>query len=290
MRVSMSAIGSLTTPMELTAITNSTSSRRGSGPRPPESGSRFGTCRTSSCKPGAARRRGSDCETGPGTWVLASSARLLTSWPNYLPTLLAERHTQPSQQRAGFFVRGCGCHDRDLEASNLVDLVVVDLREDDLFAHSQRVVAAPVESLRADPSEVADSRQRDLDQLLQEVPHAPAAQGGLDPDRHPGAEFEGGHRLPGLHHYRLLAGDHADVAHRRLERSRVVLGFADADVDHDLRDPRHLHHVLVGELLDQGRRHRLIEKLADEGAPVHSSAHWPSVLRTRSYGSPHLAH
>ena len=42
-------------------------------------------------------------------------------------------------------VVGSSGRDRDVEAADLLDLVVVDLREDDLLANTERVVAAPVE-------------------------------------------------------------------------------------------------------------------------------------------------
>src|SRR5437764_10091774 len=225
----MSAMGSDVTPAVVRlAITSSTSSRRGCGPRRQASGSRCGTCRTSSCTRGAGRRAGSGCGTGPGTWASASSARSLTSSPNLLtsshPAKAApsrgprepkrslsppERHAQLQQQRAALVVRLRGGHDRHLEAAQLVDLVVVDLGEDDLLAQPERVVAAAVEPVGADPPEVTDARQGDGDQLLQEVPHPAAAQGGPDADGHAGAELEGRHRLARLDHDLLLAGDRA---------------------------------------------------------------------------------
>ena len=42
-----------------------------------------------------------------------------------------------------------------------VDLVVVDLRENDVFLDADRVVAAAVEALRVQAAEVAHARQRD---------------------------------------------------------------------------------------------------------------------------------
>src|SRR3712207_8550739 len=42
---------------------------------------------------------------------------------------------------------------RDVEAAHLVDVVVVDLREDDLLPDAHRVVAPPVERPRVEPAE-----------------------------------------------------------------------------------------------------------------------------------------
>src|SRR5882672_11607283 len=47
--------------------------------------------------------------------------------------LLPERHAQVRQQHLGVFVRARGRDDTDIHAANLVDLVVDDLREDQLL-------------------------------------------------------------------------------------------------------------------------------------------------------------
>src|SRR6267143_480868 len=165
----------------------------------------------------------------------------------FLP--LTEWHTEPRQQAARLVV-GAGCgDDRHFQPAQLVDLVVVDLREDDLLAQAQRVVAASVEPVGRHAAEVADAGQRDVQQLVQEVPHAATAKRRLDADRLAGAQLERGDRFPGLDKLRLLAGDRRDVADGGVERLVVVLRLADADVDDDLVDARDLHHVAVVELL-----------------------------------------
>src|SRR5256885_4597605 len=45
-----------------------------------------------------------------------------------------------------------------------------------LLAQSQRVVAAAVETFRVHAAKVANAGQRDVDELVEEVPHAPAAE------------------------------------------------------------------------------------------------------------------
>src|ERR671914_483483 len=55
------------------------------------------------------------------------------------------------------------------EPADLIDAVVVDLREDDLLADAERVVAAAVERARAQPAEVAQARQGDRDQPVEEL-------------------------------------------------------------------------------------------------------------------------
>src|SRR5499426_3793031 len=60
--------------------------------------------------------------------------------------LLPERHAQVRQQHLGVLVRARRGDDADVHAANLVDLVVDDLREDQLLAENERVGAAHVEA------------------------------------------------------------------------------------------------------------------------------------------------
>src|SRR2546430_13071390 len=59
---------------------------------------------------------------------------------------------------------------------NTLDLVVVDLGENHLLLDAQRVIAAPVEAFRRQPTEVAHARHCDRDEAIEELVHAPAAQ------------------------------------------------------------------------------------------------------------------
>src|SRR4029453_15615286 len=58
-----------------------------------------------------------------------------------LLVLSGEGHAEPLEQRPGALVVRGGGRDRDVQATDLVDRVVVDLREDDLLADAERVVA-----------------------------------------------------------------------------------------------------------------------------------------------------
>jgi hypothetical protein len=69
------------------------------------------------------------------------------------------------------------------------------------------------------------------------------------------ADLEPGDRLARLGHDRLLAGDLRHVGDRVVEQLLVAGRLADAHVEHDLLDARHLHHRLVPELLDQRGHH-----------------------------------
>src|SRR5579862_4273001 len=161
----------------------------------------------------------------------------------------AERHAECRQERAGVVVGLGAGRDRHVEAAHLLDVVVVDLREDDLLAHAERVVAAAVERTRVEPAEVADARQRDRDQPVEELVHPGAAQRHARPDRHALADLELRDRLAGLAHLCALAGDDRQLLDRGVELLRVGLRFADPHVERDLLDARHLHDRAQAELL-----------------------------------------
>src|SRR5919199_165437 len=115
-----------------------------------------------------------------------------------LPSVRGEREAEPAQKRERLLVRLRGGRDRDVEAANLLDVVVVDLGEDDLLGDPERVVAAAVERPRVEPAEVADPRQRDRDEPVEELVHAGAAQRDLRADRHALADLELRDRLARL--------------------------------------------------------------------------------------------
>src|SRR5690348_18212807 len=56
-----------------------------------------------------------------------------------------ERQLEAAQQRLGFLVGLCRGHDDDVHAAHRVDLVVIDLREHELFLETERVIAATVD-------------------------------------------------------------------------------------------------------------------------------------------------
>src|SRR5436190_630274 len=79
-------------------------------------------------------------------------------------------------------VVGCGGHDGDVHASRTVDSVLVDLVEHHLLGEAEGVVAPTVELPRVEPPEVTDTRQRQGQQAVEELPHPVAAQGDVRPD------------------------------------------------------------------------------------------------------------
>ena len=170
-----------------------------------------------------------------------------------LARLLSEREAEGREECATLRVGASGGHDRDVEAPRRVDLVVVDLGEDQLVVDAERVVAVPVEGTRRQPAEVADARDREADQAVEELPGAVAAERHLDPDGHLLAELEGRDRLLRARDDRLLPGDPLDVALGALDERLLGDRLADARVQHDLDEPGHLHDVVEAELVFEGR-------------------------------------
>ena len=113
------------------------------------------------------------------------------------------------------------------------------------------VVAAAVKGVGVDAAEVADTGQGHVEQAVQELPHAVAAQGDLRADGHAFAQLEVCDALLGLADDGLLARDLHQVGEDRVHDLRIIAGFAAADVDHDFIQLRDLHHAFVVEFLHQ---------------------------------------
>src|SRR6476620_11808869 len=73
------------------------------------------------------------------------------------PRLRGEGHAEEFGKLLGLLVGLRRRHDADLQPAETVHLVVIDLRERELLAQSQGVVAAAIERLVGDPPEVADA-------------------------------------------------------------------------------------------------------------------------------------
>src|SRR3954466_8171335 len=221
---------------------------------------------------------------------LLDSKRCLGHAVLLLPSVRREGHAEAAQQRQGLVVRLGGGRNRDVQSSDLLDVVVVDLREDDLLADPERVVAAAVERAWVQAAEVADARQRDRDQPVEELVHARAAERDLRADRHPLADLELGDRLAGAAHLCALPGDDRQLVERRVDLLRVGLSLADAHVQRDLRDRRRLHDRRQLEALLQLRPELVVvaglepRGIGLGGCHYLSSISWPqpSRLHTRT--------
>src|SRR5262245_32970386 len=163
----------------------------------------------------------------------------------------AERHPKLAQQLAGLVVAGRGGHKRNVHALDEVHLVRVDLGEHPLLGQPQRVVAVAVEALGVDPAEVADTRQGDRDQPVEELVHPPAAERHAAADLVADAEAEAGDGLLGPADLRPLPGDLGQVLRRLGHAVLVLQRLADTHVDDDLLQPRQAEPVGAAELLAQ---------------------------------------
>src|SRR5262245_24700638 len=168
-----------------------------------------------------------------------------------LPSLRREGHAEELEQTLRLLVGLRRRHDADLQPAETVHLVVIDLGERDLLAHPERVVAPAVERSRRGPAEVPDPGQREHSEAPEAGPPPATAEGLLAADRVAGPDAELGDRPLGLRDHRLLAGDQGQVAEGRVDRLRVRQGLAEADVQDDLRELRHLVRVAVLELLPE---------------------------------------
>src|ERR1700679_51952 len=138
--------------------------------------------------------------------------------------------------------------DGDVHATDLIDLIVLNLGENDLLLDAQAVVAAAVGGTGADAAKVPDARNSDAHETIEELVHPVAAQGHLAADRLPIADLERGHRLLRLGHRGLLPRDLGHVGGRGVHDLLVGHGLAHAHVDRDLEDARDLHRVLEPKL------------------------------------------
>src|ERR1700733_7494705 len=102
--------------------------------------------------------------------------RLFSLPPRHLGSSRAEWHTELPQQRACLVVVLRRGDDGDVHALQLLHPGVINLREDELVANAQRVVAAPIEALGRDAAEIAHARQGNRDQPIQKLVHLLAAQ------------------------------------------------------------------------------------------------------------------
>src|SRR4051812_2244362 len=191
-----------------------------------------------------------------------------------------ERHPERVEQRERLAVGVRGRRDRHVEAADLVDRVVVDLGEDDLLADAHVVVAAPVEGARVQPAEVAQARDGDGGQAVDELVRAHVAQRDRQAHGHALAQLERGDGLARAPDVRLLARDVGELLLGRVEHLGVLLGLADAHVERHLDQLRRLHHRRVAELGDE-RVANLFVVTVLESCHQSNSAPERRVTRTR---------
>ncbi len=131
----------------------------------------------------------------------------------------------------------------------VIDRIRIDLVEHGLFGQTEVVVALTVELVAVDAAEIADTRQRQRQKTIEELPHAVATQGDVRADGLAFTQVELRDGLLRLGDLRLLAGDGGQIAHCAFDELRVAGRGADAHGDDDLLDAGNLHRVVVLEFL-----------------------------------------
>src|SRR5213594_2992639 len=74
-----------------------------------------------------------------------------------LLALRPKRHPKLLQKFPRFVVGPRGRHNRDVHSPDLIHLRVIDFREDQLIAQTQRVISAAIEGLRRYAAKIADA-------------------------------------------------------------------------------------------------------------------------------------
>src|SRR5690606_16914649 len=134
----------------------------------------------------------------------------------------------------------------DSQGEDVADILIGGLGEEGVLRDAESDVAHVVDGGGLKTAEVARLRQSDVDQLIEEVMHALAAERNLVADDVALAELEGRDRLLGRTRGRLLAGDAAKALEDSL-LAGLVVDLADADRNHHLLQAWRLHDVRVAE-------------------------------------------
>src|SRR5690606_3576076 len=144
-------------------------------------------------------------------------------------------------------------YDSDVHTTYAVNLVHIDFMEHRLFGQTESVVAIAIELAIAQAAEVADTRQCQGDQAVNEFPHAIVTQGGVGTNWHAFAQLELCDRLASLGDHWLLTGNCGQIAYGAFNELRVLGCFANTHVHDNLGQGWYLHWVGVVELLLQSR-------------------------------------
>src|SRR5438045_9673497 len=117
---------------------------------------------------------------------------LTSDLPPLTSALRSKRHSPRLQKRARLIVIARRGHNRDVHAAQLVDLIEIEFREDQLLANSDRIITAAVESFRRNTPKIPHARQRYRHEPIKEFVHLLAAQRDHDADGHSLSQLEAG--------------------------------------------------------------------------------------------------
>src|SRR2546430_17500825 len=129
------------------SVTSSTSSRRATHRTTHAHGSKSGTDQIYAYRREAARRYDSGCAAAPYVWACAATSQSLMFLPFHSPALFLKGHAHQSEQPSPLFIGASCCHNTYFHSAHLVYLVIIDFREDQLFAQPQCIVTPAIECL-----------------------------------------------------------------------------------------------------------------------------------------------
>src|SRR2546423_837609 len=178
----------------------------------------------------------------------------------------AERHSELFKQCQCLVILVRRRDERDVHPVDLLDHVVVDLGEDHLLLHAERVVTAAIERARVDATEIANPRNRHRHEPVEELPHPRTTQRHRGPDLLTLSQTEVGDRLLRLLANRTLAGDDRQLVHHCVENLRVLDRFADTAVDHDL--------LQIRDLMRVGETELILETVANGALVENAQTRW----------------
>src|SRR5712671_3167727 len=162
-----------------------------------------------------------------------------------------ERHPEMLQQHPPLVVRSRGRHDRDIHSFQLVDLRVINLREDQLIMQPEGVITPSVKRLDGDSAKVTYTRKNDANQTVEKFIHSIATQRDHRTDRHTFAYFESRNRLSCPRHNWFLSGNLSQFVDGRIENLCVLRRLAHTHVDDNLVQPGNRSRVLEVEFFHQ---------------------------------------
>src|SRR5690606_25149331 len=130
---------------------------------------------------------------------------------------VAEREFESTQQCATFIIRPSSGGQSNVQTAQSIDLVVIDFRENDLLFNAHAVVTTTIEGLGIQAAEVANPRQGDRQQTIQEFIHTIATQSNFNANRPSFADFEASDGFTGVSHNDFLTGDFFQVSYSVLD-------------------------------------------------------------------------
>src|SRR6266567_8336030 len=156
--------------------------------------------------------------------------------------LVPERHPQEPEQSPAFFIAFGSCDYGNIHSLDLINLVVVNFRENQLFLDSKGIIPLPVESFGRNPFEVTDSGQRYVDKPVKKLVHLILAERHHATNRHPLTELESGYRFLCLGDNGLLSGNERHFFHCGVNYLDVLDGFAQPHIYDYFLQSRDLHY------------------------------------------------